>query len=239
MEDANNLKIPRHVGIIPDGNRRWAKARMLEPWKGHEEGRKKFEEILEWCEELGIKTITLFSLSTENLSRPKQEVDFLLNLIKEEIKKMLKEDSDVHKKQVRVRVIGDRALLDSELKQLIGDIEDSTKDYSQYSLNLAIAYGGRAEIIATTKKIAGLVKEGSIDVSDINEDLFSHSLYAELPDVDLIIRTSEQRTSGFLPWQSTYAELVFMPDTLFPDLTKEDFIMAIREFTDRERRYGK
>jgi tritrans,polycis-undecaprenyl-diphosphate synthase [geranylgeranyl-diphosphate specific] len=234
-----NLGVPRHLGIIPDGNRRWAKARALQPWKGHEEGRKKFEEILKWCEELGIRMVTFYTVSSENLSRPKEEVDFLMNLLKVQIKKMLEEDSDVHKKRVRVRIIGDKSLLDNDLQQLIGEIETATKNYSDYYLNLAIAYGGRAEILDATKRIAQRVKDGKMNIDEINEKTFSESLYAELPDVDLIIRTSEQRTSGFLTWQSTYSEIVFLPDMLFPDLKKEDFVKAIEEFSSRERRFGK
>jgi tritrans,polycis-undecaprenyl-diphosphate synthase [geranylgeranyl-diphosphate specific] len=234
-----NLGVPRHLGIIPDGNRRWAKARALQPWKGHEEGRKKFEEILKWCEELGIRMVTFYTVSSENLSRPKEEVDFLMNLLKVQIKKMLEEDSDVHKKRVRVRIIGDKSLLDNDLQQLIGEIETATKNYSDYYLNLAIAYGGRAEILDATKRIAQRVKDGKMNIDEINEKTFSESLYAELPDVDLIIRTSEQRTSGFLTWQSTYSEIVFLPDMLFPDLKKEDFVKAIEEFSSREKRFGK
>ena len=234
-----NLGVPRHLGIIPDGNRRWAKARALQPWKGHEEGRKKFEEILKWCEELGIRMVTFYTVSSENLSRPKEEVDFLMNLLKVQIKKMLEEDSDVHKKRVRVRIIGDKSLLDNDLQQLIGEIETATKNYYDYYLNLAIAYGGRAEILDATKRIAQRVKDGKMNIDEINEKTFSESLYAELPDVDLIIRTSEQRTSGFLTWQSTYSEIVFLPDMLFPDLKKEDFVKAIEEFSSRERRFGK
>lgn len=227
------------MGIIPDGNRRWAKARMLEPWKGHKEGLNKFEEILRWCEELGIKMITLYTVSTENLSRSKEEVDFLMTLLKGELKKMLKEDSEVHKKRVRVRVIGNKSLLDNEMQEIIKKLEDSTRNYSEYYLNLAIAYDGRAEILDTVKKISKLVKEGRMEIEEINEKTFSKELYADLPDVDLIIRTSEQRISGFLPWQSTYSEFIFMADKLFPDLTKEDFVKAIEEFSRRERRFGK
>jgi len=234
-----NLRVPGHLGIIPDGNRRWARARVLHPWKGHEEGLRKFEEILKWCEEMGIRMVTIYTVSAENLSRPKEEVDFLMNLLKGQINKMLKEDSDVHKKRVRVRIIGDKSLLDNNLQQIIGKIETATKDYSDYYLNLAIAYGGRAEILDATKRIAQRVKDGKMNIDEITEKTFSESLYAELPDVDLIIRTSEQRTSGFLTWQSAYSEIVFLPDMLFPDLKKEDFVKAIEEFSSRERRFGR
>lgn len=236
---ASKLNVPNHLGIIPDGNRRWAKARALQPWKGHEEGLKKFEEILGWCEEAGIRMVTIYTVSVENLSRSKEEVDFLMNIVKGELKKMLKDSSEVHKKRVRVRVIGNKQLVDNELQDLIKKVENATASYSEYFLNLAIAYSGREEIVNATKNIAKLVKEGKINVNDINEKTLSEHMYIELPDVDLIIRTSEHRLSGFLPWQSTYAEVTFLPDILFPALSKEDFLKAIEEFSKRERRFGK
>lgn len=236
MED---MIVPKHLGIIPDGNRRWAKARALKPWKGHKEGRDKFEEILDWCEELGIKMVSIYTISIENLSRPKEEVDFLLNLLKEKLKEMLEKDSKVNQKKVCVRILGNISLLDKELQDLAMKLENATKNYSGFYLNLAIAYGGRTEIIDAVKKTAKLVKEGKINLEKIDENFFSKQLYAELPDVDLIIRTSEQRTSGFLTWQSTYSEMIFMPEKLFPELTKEDFLKAIEEFSRRQRRFGK
>ncbi len=231
-----DFKVPSHLGIIPDGNRRWAKARGLMPWMGHEEGAKRFREILRWCEELGIRMLTIYSLSTDNLSRSKEEVDFLMKLFKRELEALLK-NKEVHEKKVRVRVIGNKKLLGKELQDTIEKTENATREYSEYFLNFAMAYGGRAEILDATRRIAQLVKENKIKIEGIDEKIFSKELYAELPDVDLIIRTSEQRLSGFLPWQSTFAELIFLPK-FFPDLTKEDFLNAIQEYSIRERRFG-
>lgn len=236
--DKKLLNVPRHLGIIPDGNRRWAKARGLPAFKGHEEGLKKFEQILDWCQELGIKMVTLYTLSQENLSRSKDEVDFLLKLIKKHLQKFTK-DEKVHKNKVRLRVIGDLESLPKDVIDSAKEAMEATKNYSNYFLNLAVAYGGRAEIVDAAKKIAIQAKENKINIDDINEQIFSKQLYADLPDVDLIIRTSEQRISGFLPWQSTYAELIFLPDKMFPELTKEDFVKAIEHFSSRERRFGK
>lgn len=234
-----SICVPNHLGIIPDGNRRWAKSKSLNPWKGHDVGLKKIYEILRWCEDLGIRNITVYALSLENLSRPKQEVDFLLSLLKSELEKMLSGESDVHKKRIRVKILGNLSLLDKTLQEIIKKLEESTKEYSNYFLNLAIAYGGREELLSASRKIAGLVKKGELQIGDITETSFSKQLYAEVPDVDLIIRTSEKRVSGFLPWQSTYAELIFIEDRLFPDLTKEDFLNAINEFGKRTRRFGR
>lgn len=232
------LNIPRHLGIIPDGNRRWAKKKGLPAFKGHEAGLKKFEQILDWCKELGIKMVTLYTLSQENLSRSKEEVDFLLKLIKHHLLRFAK-DEKVHKDKVRLGVIGNLESLPGDVRDAAKKAMEATKDYSNYFLNLAIAYSGREEIVDAAKKIAKQAKENKININDINEQTFSKQLYADLPNVDLVIRTSEQRISGFLPWQSTYAELIFLPDKMFPELTKDDFFKAIEQFSNRERRFGK
>ncbi|MFH0831748.1 MAG: polyprenyl diphosphate synthase [archaeon] len=232
------MKVPRHLGIIPDGNRRWAKSRGLPAFKGHEAGAKIFREILRWCEELKIRMLTIYSLSTDNLLRPKEEVDFLMKLFERELKGLLK-DKEVHEKKVRVRVIGNKELLSKKLQGIIEQLETATKEYSEYFLNFAMAYGGRQEILHAAKKISQLVKDGKLNIEAIDERKFSENLYAELPDVDLLIRTSEQRLSGFLPWQSVYSEIVFLKDKMFPELTKEDFVKVIKEYGIRERRFGK
>lgn len=231
-----DLNIPKHLGIIPDGNRRWAKQRLIKPWEGHKKGLGKFREILDWCQELGIKMVTLYTFSMENFSRSKDEVDFLMEIIRGELKKMAK-DEKVHKERVRIKVIGRTELLPKKLQQAIQKVEDATAHYNNYQLNLAIAYGGREEIVDATKKIAQKVKEGKIGISEIDENTISQNIYSPMPDVDLVIRTAENRLSGFLPWQSTYAELIFLPK-FFPDLTKEDFFKAIEEYSCRERRFG-
>lgn len=240
MAQATNqdFKAPRHIGIIPDGNRRFAKRLMLESWKGHEEGAKKFKEILEWCKEIGVEMVTIYCFSLENFSRPKKEFDFLMNLFEREFRKMAK-DPDIHKSRVKVNFIGRIHMLPEKVQQSMKELGESTKDYGDFTLNLALAYGGRAEIVDATRKIAALAKQGKIGIEDIDDGLFSKELYVEMPDPDIIIRTSESRTSGFLPWQSVYSEIIFLPDKLFPELTREDFLACIKDFGSRQRRFGK
>lgn len=238
MAEEKHLKVPVHLGIIPDGNRRWAKARGLPSFKGHEAGLNKFKEILNWCRELGIKTVTLYTFSAENFSRSAEEVRFLMKIIKDTLIKFAK-SKEVHEDKVRLNVLGNLELLPADVRKAAEKAIESTKSYTNYNLNLAVAYGGRQEILHAAKKIAELVKKGEMESEDINEEIFSKNLYAELPDVDLIIRTSEQRTSNFLPWQSVYSEIVFLKDKMFPELTKEDFVRVIEEYGNRERRFGK
>lgn len=230
--------VPVHIGIIPDGNRRWAKEHHLPGFKGHEAGIRKFREILEWCEELGIKNLTFYTFSLENFLRPKDEVSYLMKAIKRELLS-LAGDRKVHKNKVRITVIGNLLILPKDVREAAAKVMEATKNYDDYHLNLAIAYGGREEIAEASRRLARLAVEKKIKPEQIDEKLISDNLYSRLPDVDLLIRTSEQRISGFLPWQSTYAEIVFLPETLFPDLSKKDFIKEIEAFSSRERRFGK
>ena len=233
------MEIPKHLAIIPDGNRRFAKHLMLEPWKGHEYGAQKFEEILEWCVELNLKVVTFYIFSLENFNRPKKEFDFLMKIFEKKFKEMAT-NSKIHKNQVKINVIGRTHLLPKNVQKAIKKTLEATKNYSNFQLNFAIAYGGREEIVDTTKKIAQLFKKGKLKIRDINEKSFSENLYNnEIPDVDLIVRTSEQRTSGFLPWQSVYSELIFLPNKFFPKFTKVNFLNIIKEYSQRKRRFGK
>jgi tritrans,polycis-undecaprenyl-diphosphate synthase [geranylgeranyl-diphosphate specific] len=220
----------KHLGIIIDGNRRFAKRLMLEPWRGHELGAEKIEKLLEWCKELGIKELTLYCFSLENFNRPKIEFDFLMKIFKKEFLK-LKTDKRVHNNKIKIRFIGKRELFDNELQNLIKDLEEMTKDYNDYIINFALGYGGRQEIIEAVKK---LVKSGK----EINEENLQENLWLS-DDIDLIIRTGgEKRTSNFLPWQSTYSEWTFL-DKMWPEFEKQDLIDCINEFKERERRFGK
>jgi len=220
-----------HLGIIMDGNRRWAKARGLPPFEGHRAGYKKVEEVLRWCKEAGIKILTLFAFSTENWQRSKEEVNFLMKLFFQALSKDVKK---LHENNVRVRVIGRREGLSKKLQEAIEKAEKLTENNTGVILNLAINYGGRAELVDAFKKmIANPQKE-------ITEETISQNLYTVgLPDPDLIIRTSgEQRLSGFLTWQSVYSELLFI-NRYWPEFSKEDFEMVLAEFANRQRRYGK
>ncbi len=234
-------KVPAHIGIILDGNRRFAKRLMLEPWKGHEWGAKKVKELLRWCDGTGVKYLTLYSLSEENIkSRPKTELEFLLKIFEKEFIAITKKEHDVHKNKVRVKVIGRTNILPKSLREAIAKAEESTKNYRDYFLNLAIAYGGQQEITDGVIKIAKDVSSGIIKPEQINEDLIRHSLYTNgAPYPDMIIRTGgEKRLSNFLLWQSAYSELFFI-DKMWPEFSKDDFLSIIEEFKQRQRRFGK
>lgn len=239
MEKLGN--VPNHIGIILDGNRRFAKRLMKEPWKGHEWGAKKVKELLKWAKEYGIKYMTLYALSLENLfSRPKDELNFLLKLFENEFGSILKKNHEAHKYKVRVKVLGRTHLLPAKLQKAIKAAEDCTKKYDKYFLNLAIAYGGQQEITDAVVKIARKVSSGIMKPDKINEDLIRHSLYTNgAPYPDMIIRTGgDVRLSNFLLWQSAYSELYFC-NKMWPEFSKEDFDAALAEFQNRQRRFGK
>jgi tritrans,polycis-undecaprenyl-diphosphate synthase [geranylgeranyl-diphosphate specific] len=230
--------LPRHVGFILDGNRRFAKRLMLKPWKGHEWGAKKVEQVLQWCKDKGIEEATLYALSIENFSRPKEEFDTLMNIFREECDALLDDKRAYNDKSVRVRFIGRLWMLPKDLHEKMQRIMELTAGNKPYTVNFAIAYGGRAEVLDATRKIAAAVKEGRINVEDINEEVFRKALYIE-SEPDLIIRTSgEQRTSGFLLWQSSYAELHFS-DKLWPEFEEQDLDKALAAYAERDRRFGK
>lgn len=232
--------VPSHIAMILDGNRRWASLRGLPKSVGHEEGAKKVEEFLNWCYELGIKTATLYVLSTENLKRSRDEREYILELFKREVEKTLRERI-FEKYKVRVKVLGKRELWPEEIRKIVDEIEQATEHYDHHYLNVALAYGGRDEIVDAVRTICELYSSGKIKLDDINKELISKCLYtAHLPnpEPDLIIRTSgEMRLSNFLTWQSAYSELLFI-DTYWPEFRKIDFWRAIRVFQRRNRRFG-
>ena len=232
---ANQLK---HLGIIMDGNRRFAKRLMKNPWKGHEWGARKVEKVLEWCIDMKIREVTLWSFSMENLKRPKDEFDFLMDLFEKEFEGVAENDK-IHKNRLKINVIGRIDLLPERVQNAIRKAIDSTKDYDDYIVNFAIAYGGRQEILDATKKIAEAVKDNKMDISAIDENTYRKFLYTNgTPDPDMIIRTSgEKRTSGFLIWQSAYSELYFS-DKLWPEFEKEDLMEAVNDYKFRKRRFG-
>jgi len=230
-------KVPKHIAIILDGNRRFAKRLMMKPWKGHEWGAKKVEKLFDWCKELGIKELTLYTFSVENFNRPKKEFDYLMDLFRKEFDKF-KDDKRIDKNRIRINVIGRLWMLPKDIQEKIHYIMEKTKNYSDYIINFAMAYGGRAEVIDATKRIAQQVKEGKLDIDQINEEVFSRNLYmADEPD--LIIRTGgNHRTSNFLNYQAAYAEWFFLEKT-WPEFEKEDLVEAIEDFKKRERRFGR
>lgn len=233
-------KIPEHIGIIPDGNRRCAKRLMKEPHKGHEWGIEKIKQVFDWCKEVGTRGITVYSLSIENLDkRPENEIRYLLNLAKNEIASVLNDPkSFVHANKVKMNFFGRLDLLPQDLNDEIKKLEEATKNYDQYFINMALAYGGREEILHACKAIAEQVKQGKLDPKNIDESVVKHNLYTNgFADPDLIIRTSENRLSGFLLWQSAYSEFAFI-NCYWPELTKEQFMNAINNYALRERRLG-
>jgi tritrans,polycis-undecaprenyl-diphosphate synthase [geranylgeranyl-diphosphate specific] len=239
MQVKNGPKL-EHIAIIMDGNRRWAVEKEQNPWFGHKKGADTVENLLDWCWQLGVKFITLYTFSVENFSRKPDEIDEIMKIAENRFKKLLI-DKRIHKNKVHVRVIGQVNLLPKKLQQLISEVETATSEYNNQFLNFAFAYGGRAEILNATKNIAKEVKKGKIKINDIDEKTFEKYLYtSHMPnqEPDLIVRTSgEERLSGFLLWQSAYSELAFL-DVYWPDFRLIDLLRAMRTFQIRKRRFG-
>lgn len=235
-----NEKSPEHIAIILDGNRRWASHKSLIPWVGHRHGANKIDELLDWCIELDVKFITLYGFSTENFNRHKKEVEELMKLIEERMRSIL-ENEKIYANKIKVKAIGRIDLLPPAIQEAIQQVETSTEKFSDRLLNIALAYGGRAEIVDATKEIARKAVKGELDPERINEEVFENYLYtAHMPkqDADLIIRTSgEERLSGFLSWQSAYSELCFV-DVNWPDFRRIDLLRAVRTYQRRKRRFG-
>jgi len=238
LKEVATMPVPHHVAIIMDGNRRYAKEFGLLVSEGHEKGREKLENILEWCMDIGVKMLTVYAFSTENVGRDKQEVEDLMRMFIQNFRK-LAEDERVHKHKIRVKVLGQRDLLPKDLREAIQYAEDRTKDYNEYFFNIAVGYGGREEILHAIRDVAQAVKDGELKVDDISEKTFSEYLYTkDMPDPDLILRTSgEERISNFLLWQLAYSELYFS-DVYWPGFRKIDFLRAVRAYQLRKRRYG-
>ncbi|MBT3582526.1 di-trans,poly-cis-decaprenylcistransferase [Candidatus Woesearchaeota archaeon] len=229
--------VPKHVAIILDGNRRFSKRLMMKPWKGHEWGAKKVEKLFDWCKEFEIRELTLYALSVENFNRPKKEFEYLMQLFKTEFKK-LEKDERIYNNKIRINFIGRLWMLPKDIQKTMTQIMEKTKTHKNHIINFALAYGGRAEVIDATKKIAEKIKSGEMDIAQINEKTFSENLYLS-DEPELIIRTGESRLSGFLIYQSAYSEIIFLPNVLWPEFTKEDFTNCLAEYGKRQRRFGK
>ncbi len=227
---------PRHVAIIMDGNGRWAKARGLPRAMGHKEGVEALRRAVEASRDLGLSDLTVFSFSTENWNRPQSEIDALFDLLRLFVRRDL---ARLHKDGVRIRIIGQREGLKPDILELIDEAVNLTRGNTRLNLNIAFNYGGRGEIVAATKEIARRVATGQIRPDDVDEAMISKLMWtAELPDPDLVIRTSgELRLSNFLLWSGAYAELMFM-DLWWPDFNKESLEKAIDAFRRRDRRFG-
>lgn len=231
----NGTSVPVHVGVIMDGNGRWAKKRGMPRKYGHREGAKTFRAITRYAKEMGIKYITFYAFSTENWQRPADEVKSIMDLFE----KYLDEVRDFVDENIRVRFIGDRSKLNPRLQEKMHRVEEDSKDFDAMTLILAINYGGRDEITHAVKEIAKSVESGQLSPEDITQELIQSRLYTgDIPDVDLIIRPSgEQRLSNFLIWQSAYAEYYFT-NILWPDFSKKDLENAVLAYSERNRRFG-
>lgn len=229
-------RIPQHIAIIMDGNGRWAKKRGMPRTYGHKKGAETVRLVVEECAKSGIKYLTLFGFSTENWSRPTEEVSELMGLIRYYIKSNA---AELHKNGIRLRIIGERHRLEDDVIKIIESVEELTAQNTRLTLTIAFSYGARQELLCAVQKIAHKVALGEIEPENISMDNISSNLMtADIPDPDLLIRTSgELRISNFLLWQIAYAELVFV-DTLWPDFGRTEIDYAIAEFNRRERRYG-
>ncbi len=231
-----NIVLPQHIGIIMDGNGRWAKLRGLPRSAGHTYGAQNFRTIARYCSNIGIKYLTVYAFSTENWKRPEDEVNALMKLFKQYLNEAL---TDFKDDDIVVRFIGDTTAFSSELQELIRRTEEESRERTGMVLNIAMNYGSRDELVMATKSIAQRVKSGEIDIDSIDEELISNALYtAGQPDPDLVIRPSgEYRISNFLLWQSAYTEFVIM-QKLWPDFSTDDLDEAIRLYSNRNRRFG-
>ncbi|GIZ10364.1 isoprenyl transferase [Flavobacterium sp. UMI-01] len=236
-DNIDKNRLPEHIAIIMDGNGRWAKKQGLLRALGHERGSESVKEIIRTCIELGIQNLTLYAFSTENWNRPKLEVDTLMKIL---VKQLRKELATLEDKKIRLNTIGSFDKLPSSVQSELNAVKEKTKDHTKMTLTLALSYGAREEIVNAVKNISDKVKNSIISIDAIDDSVINEHLYTHnLPDVDLLIRTSgEHRISNFLLWQIAYSELYFT-DILWPDFKEEDLYEAIISYQKRERRFGK
>lgn len=235
MQGRENHAMPRHIGIIMDGNGRWAKRRGLDRTEGHVVGAQVFQDITRHCEKLGVRVLTVYAFSTENWARPQQEVDAIMALLRT----YLDDAFGFKDENIRILFIGDRTRLDDDIRALMAEIEETSKDHTGLTLNVAVNYGGRDEIVRAAARLAQKACDDKLAVCDIDADAFDAETYtAGQPPVDMILRPSgEHRLSNFMLWQCAYSEFVYM-DTLWPDFTPALLDEAIEEYGRRKRRFG-
>lgn len=237
IEQIDKTRLPAHIAIIMDGNRTWARNKGIDPKLGHKEGAKVLEKIVRYANKIGIKHLTVYAFSTENWNRAKEEVGALMLLLQTYLDDFGKRADT---ENIKVKILGDKTALSAGLQKSIEKTVERTKNNTGVVFNVALNYGGRAEIVKAVKEIALSVKNEEISLEEINEDLVTNHMYTEgQPDPDLVIRTSGQiRTSGFLPWQTIYSEFVFMEKN-WPDFSEEDLLYAINEYQNRTIKKGK
>ena len=233
---ANDRILPQHIGIIMDGNGRWAKKRGLPRQAGHKVGAETFRKITRYCNKIGIRYLTVYAFSTENWKRPPEEVNAIMDLLRS----FLKDAINHRAENVRTHFVGDLSALAPDIQKLMADCEEESKNFTGLTLNVAVNYGGREELLQAAKRLACDHAAGAVDLNAVNEDRFSDYLYnAGQPDVDLIIRPSgEMRLSNFLLWQAAYAEYVFMDNVLWPDFNEKCLEEALDIYARRNRRFG-
>jgi undecaprenyl diphosphate synthase len=236
-EDLDKTKLPTHVAVIMDGNGRWAKKHFLSRIKGHEKGSEAVRTIVRACREFGIAYLTLYAFSTENWQRPKSEVDALMALL---IKFLKSEQKELLENDIRLHAIGQIKRLPADVQQALRETMELTRKNSAMQLNLALSYGSRAEIVRMVRRLAEKSKNGQIDPAGIDEQIIARYLYTKgIPDPDLLIRTSgEMRISNFLLWQIAYSEIHITP-TYWPDFSRDEFYQILKDYQQRERRYGR
>lgn len=229
-------RVPRHVAVIMDGNGRWARQRGLPRIKGHEAGAESVRSAIRSCRRLGIRYLTLYAFSLENWARPRAEIEALMQLLRVFLKRR---ERELHAHRVRLRIIGRTEDLPADVQRELTRVVETTAGYAEGNLILALSYGGRAEIVDATRRIAERVRRGELAVEELDERAVANHLYApDVPDPDLLIRTSgEMRISNFLLWQISYAELYFT-QTLWPDFREKAFLEAVRAYAARDRRFG-
>lgn len=235
--ELDSTKLPAHVAIIMDGNGRWAKKRLLNRINGHEKGSDTVRTVVRTCRQIGISYLTLYAFSTENWQRPKTEVEALMALLKNFLHS---EQKEMVENDIRLRVIGQVDRLPEKVREALHQTMSATKDNTAMTLILALSYGGRAEIIRMVQEVAKLIKQGEIDPNAVTAELIADHLYTrDIPDPDLLIRTSgEMRISNFLLWQIAYTE-IFVTPTLWPDFSRDELLEILKDYQSRERRYGK
>lgn len=234
MPEAQSTSVPRCIGIIMDGNRRWARERGLPTFEGHAEGRKRLEDFLHWANEAGIEKVIAYTFSTENWNRTKEEVSYVMDLLRDGLDSIV---DSAKKAGARVRAIGELHMLPEDILTRVLELPEQTKDFGEKELVLALSYGGHSEILSTVKKLAQEHTPEEIEAMTVED--FSHELYTgDMPHPDLIIRTGgERRLSNFLPWQSVYSEIFFV-DTHWPAFSKEEFHDILNAYASIERRHG-
>lgn len=229
--------VPKHIAIIMDGNRRFARQLMMKPWKGHEWGREKVEKLLDWCKDLKVHEVTLYAFSIDNFQRPKKEFDYLMKIFKEAAEQLLV-DRRIDDYRVKVRFIGRIDMFPQEITSIMRRVMEKTKGNESFIINFAMAYGGRQEIIDAVRLLGKDIEDGKVSADAIDEHGFERYLYMK-DEPDMIIRTGgETRLSNFLMWQAHYAELFFVEKT-WPEFEKEDLVKCIEEFKARDRRFGR